>query len=135
MESSRVVMEEEGNAILATENSNGMSNESGTGSTSCSGSMAGETEEQGIEFSNAKEEERADEQMEEQMEERMEERYGEEEQQQAEEQPLENGGGPYFEPMLMQQPVHVSHVIPAIPQPYMYPGHYMFGPPLINVNG
>lgn len=126
-------MEEEGNAILGTENSNGMSNESGTGSTSCSGSMAGETEEQGIEFSNAKEEERR---ADEQIEERMEEQYGEEEeQQQAEEQPLENGGGPYFEPMLMQQPVHVSHVIPAIPQPYMYPGHYMFGPPLINVNG
>lgn len=62
----------------------------------------------------------------------MEEQYGDE--QQAEEQPLENGG-PYFEPMLMQQPVHVSHVIPAIPQPYMYPGHYMFGPPFINVNG
>lgn len=128
-----MVMEEEGNAILGTENSNGMSNESGTGSTSCSGSMAGETEEQGIEFSNAKEEERR---ADEQIEERMEEQYGEEEeQQQAEEQPLENGGGPYFEPMLMQQPVHVSHVIPAIPQPYMYPGHYMFGPPLINVNG
>lgn len=127
-----VVMEEQENAVLPTENSNGISNESGTGSTSCSGSMAGETEEQPIEFTNTKEEQQVDEQIEEQMEEQMEEQYGDE--QQAEEQPLENGG-PYFEPMLMQQPVHVSHVIPAIPQPYMYPGHYMFGPPLINVNG
>ncbi|PBC25756.1 hypothetical protein APICC_08502 [Apis cerana cerana] len=126
-----VVMEEQENTVLPTENSNGISNESGTGSTSCSGSMAGETEEQPIEFTNAKEEQQADEQIEEQMEEQMEEQYGDE--QQTEEQPLENGG-PYFEPMLMQQPVHVSHVIPAIPQPYMYPGHYMFGPPLINGN-
>lgn len=125
------VIEEQEDTVLPTETSNGICNESGTGSTSCSGSVAGETEEQPIEFTNAKDEQQADEQMEEQIEEQ----YGDE--QQTEEQPLENGmnGGPYFEPMLMQQPVHVSHVIPAVPQPYMYPGHYMFGPPLINVNG
>ncbi|XP_011311092.1 uncharacterized protein [Fopius arisanus] len=40
---------------------------------------------------------------------------------------------PSLETVLAQQ-LHVSHhVVP--PQPYMYPGHYMFGPTLINVNG
>ncbi|XP_015118853.1 uncharacterized protein LOC107042351 [Diachasma alloeum] len=40
---------------------------------------------------------------------------------------------PCLETVLAQQ-LHVSpHVVP--PQPYMYPGHYMFGPTLINVNG
>ncbi|XP_017763163.1 PREDICTED: uncharacterized protein LOC108552962 isoform X1 [Eufriesea mexicana] len=126
-----VMMEEQENATVAVENSNGACNKSGTGSTSCSGSVAGETEEQPIEFGNTTEELQVDEQMEEQMEEQY------ENEQQAEEQCLENGidGGPYFEPMLLQQPVHVSHVIPAVPQPYMYPGHYMFGPPFIDVNG
>ncbi|XP_063992733.1 uncharacterized protein LOC135170656 isoform X2 [Diachasmimorpha longicaudata] len=40
---------------------------------------------------------------------------------------------PCLETVLAQQ-LHVSHhVVP--PQTYMYPGHYMFGPTLINVNG
>ncbi|XP_017883130.1 uncharacterized protein LOC108626552 isoform X2 [Ceratina calcarata] len=124
---------EEGNeSLLLPENSNGTCNESGTGSASCSDSVAGETEEQtATEAANATEEQQADEQTEEQTEEQAEEQY--EDEPQAEEQPLENGG-PFFDPMLMQQPVQVSHVIP-VPQPYMYPGHYMFGPPMINVNG
>ncbi|KAK0165169.1 hypothetical protein PV328_003713 [Microctonus aethiopoides] len=42
---------------------------------------------------------------------------------------------PPLETVLAQQ-LHVSHhVLPAVPQPYMYPGHYMFGPALMNVNG
>lgn len=42
---------------------------------------------------------------------------------------------PSLETVLAQQ-LHVSHhVVPPVPQPYMYPGHYMFGPALINVNG
>ncbi|XP_034952367.1 uncharacterized protein [Chelonus insularis] len=42
---------------------------------------------------------------------------------------------PCLETVLAQQ-LHVSpHVIPPVPQPYMYPGHYMFGPALVNVNG
>lgn len=125
------MMEEQENVTVAAENSNEACNKSGTGSTSCSGSVAGETEEQPIEFSSTTEELQVDEHMEEQMEEQY------ENEQQGEEQCLENGidGGPYFEPMLLQQPVHVSHVIPAVPQPYMYPGHYMFGPPFIDVNG
>ncbi|KAH0558145.1 uncharacterized protein LOC123272046 isoform X2 [Cotesia glomerata] len=41
---------------------------------------------------------------------------------------------PCLETVLAQQ-LHVSHVGPPVPQPYMYPGHYMFGPALINVNG
>ncbi|CAK9801040.1 hypothetical protein ANTQUA_LOCUS2676 [Anthophora quadrimaculata] len=128
---STVVMEEQENTMLPMDNANGTCNESGTGSASCSGSVAGETEKQSIEFNNSKEEQHADEQLDKPIEDQ----YGDE--QQVEEQPLENGlnGGPYFQPMLMQQPVHVSHVIPAVPQPYMYPGHYMFGPPFINVNG
>lgn len=36
---------------------------------------------------------------------------------------------------LAPQPVHVSHVMSSVPQPYIYPGHYMFGPSLVNVNG
>ncbi|KAG8035345.1 hypothetical protein G9C98_006791 [Cotesia typhae] len=41
---------------------------------------------------------------------------------------------PCLETVLAQQ-LHLSHVGPPVPQPYMYPGHYMFGPALINVNG
>ena len=41
----------------------------------------------------------------------------------------------YLETALAQQ-LHVTHVaVPPVPQPYMYPGHYMFGPSLVNVNG
>lgn len=41
----------------------------------------------------------------------------------------------YLENALVQQ-LHVTHVAaPPVPQPYMYPGHYMFGPSLVNVNG
>lgn len=128
-------MEEHDGTVLPTDNANGTCNESGTGSGSCNGSVAGETEEQPVESDNAKDEMATGEPTEEAIVEPTEEPYGEE--QQVEEQPVESGlnGDPYYEPMLMEQPVHVSHVIPAVPQPYMYPGHYMFGPPLINVNG
>ncbi|XP_034187943.2 uncharacterized protein LOC117607866 isoform X1 [Osmia lignaria lignaria] len=126
-----VVSEEQENIVLPVETSNGTCNESCTGSTSCNGSVAGEVEEQGTEGNPVEDEQQGDEQNEEQVEEQ----YLNE--QHVEEQQLENGmnGVPYMEPVLMQQPVHVSHVIPAVPQPYMYPGHYMFGPPLVNVNG
>ncbi|XP_076231911.1 uncharacterized protein LOC143177692 isoform X2 [Calliopsis andreniformis] len=124
------VVEEQENTILIEENTNGTCNENDTGSASCSGSVAGEMEEQPAETNTAKENQTEDQQTEEQAEEQyIDEQY-------VEQQHLENGinGGPYLEPVLMQQPVHVSHVIP-VPQPYMYPGHYMFGPPLVNVNG
>ena len=42
--------------------------------------------------------------------------------------------GPYLEPALVQ-PMHIPHVVQPLAQPYMYPGHYMFGPSLVNVNG
>ncbi|XP_043250964.1 uncharacterized protein LOC122396523 isoform X4 [Colletes gigas] len=115
---------EQDSTLLPVENTNGMCNESGTWSASCSESVAGETEKQPAEIDAATKDQTDEHQMEEQME------Y------QVEEQPLENGfnGEQYLEPVLMQQPMHVSHVIP-VPQPYMYPGHYMFGPPLVNLNG
>lgn len=125
------MVEEQENTMVHAENTSGTCNESGTGSASCSGSVAGEPEEQPVETKAAKEAQNEDQQPEEQTEEQyMEEQY-------VEEPHLENGmnGGPYLEPVLVPQPVHVSHVISAVPQPYMYPGHYMFGPPLVNVNG
>ncbi|CAL7938724.1 unnamed protein product [Xylocopa violacea] len=132
---SAVVMEEEENIISPFENSNGTCNESGTGSASCNGSVAGETEEQPVEVNDMNKEQ----QVEEQAEEQLEEQYGDEQlvDAQYEVQPMENGmnGGPYYEPMMMQQPVHMSHVISAVATPYMYPGQYMFGPSFINVNG
>ncbi|XP_054015678.1 uncharacterized protein LOC128896348 isoform X3 [Hylaeus anthracinus] len=136
-EDSTLVTEQE-TTLLPVENSSGTCNESCTGSASCNGSVAGEAEEQPTEAESATEnqieEHQAEERTEEHMEEHLEEQYVDE--QAVEEQPLENGlnGGPYLEPVLLQQPMHVSHVIP-VPQPYMYPGHYMFGPPLVNLNG
>jgi hypothetical protein len=126
-------VEEQNGTIAATETSNNTWNESGTGSASCSGSVAGENEEQEateeadstIIDQHATKEQFVEEQHSEQP-------YLEEQQH------LENGMttvDPYLDPLLMQEPVHVPHVIPAVPQPYMYPGHYMFGPPLVNVNG
>ncbi|XP_012281561.1 serine/arginine repetitive matrix protein 1 isoform X1 [Orussus abietinus] len=48
---------------------------------------------------------------------------------------LEDAPVPYPE-VAVTQPVHVQHVVhPPMPQPYLYPGHFMFGPPLVNVNG
>jgi len=124
-------VEEQNGTIAATETSNSMWNESGTGSASCSGSVAGENDEQAEEADGAIiDEQAAKEQFVE--EQHSEQQYLEEQQQ------LENGVtavDPYLDPLLMQEPVHVPHVIPAVPQPYMYPGHYMFGPPLVNVNG
>lgn len=114
------------------ENSNGIWNENGTGSASCNESIAEEAEEQQVEETNvikggiAKEDNRT------------EEFYGAVDQcPMIEENNDDGNGAPYLEPIVMQQPPihHVPHVIPAIPQPYMYPGHYMFGPPLVNVNG
>ncbi|XP_060829268.1 serine-rich adhesin for platelets-like isoform X2 [Bombus pascuorum] len=127
-----VVVEEQEDTVLPMESTSRMWNENGTRCFNL-GSVGEEMDdEQSIHFINAKEEER---QIDEQEEEKLEEQYANEHE--AGEQPLENGmnGGAYFNPIMMQDPVHVSHVIPAVPQPYMYPGHYMFGPPLINVNG
>ncbi|XP_024886861.1 uncharacterized protein LOC112464225 isoform X1 [Temnothorax curvispinosus] len=125
------IVEEQNGTIVTAEASNNVWNESGTGSASCSGSVAEEIEEQPEEANNATMEQHV---VKEQL---------------AEEQPLEqlhldgqqhleNGMttvDPYLDPLLMQEPVHMSHMMPAVPQPYMYPGHYMFGPPLVNVNG
>ncbi|XP_012150366.2 uncharacterized protein LOC100883750 isoform X3 [Megachile rotundata] len=124
-----VVSEEQESTMLPVETSNGVYNESCTGSVSCNGSVVGETEEQTTDANALEDEQPVDEQNEEQLEET----HANE--QHVEEQQLENGlnDGPYMEPLLMQQPVYVSHM--TLPQPYMYPGHYMFGPPLINVNG
>ncbi|KZC12168.1 hypothetical protein WN55_03249 [Dufourea novaeangliae] len=136
-ETTVTLVEEQETSTVPVENTNGTCNESGTGSgASSTGSVAGEVEEHAAEAANntAKEDptemdrrKMAEEQPEDMY---MDEHY-------VEEQCLENGmnGGTYLKPMLMPQPVHVSHVIPAVPQPYMYPGHYMFGPPLVNVNG
>lgn len=127
-----MVVEEQEDATLPMESTSRMWNENGTRSIGYGDSVGGEMDdEQSIIFIDAKEGQQVDEREEE----RLEEQY--EDEQQAEEQPLENGmnGGAYFDPMMMQDPVHVPHVIPAVPQPYMYPGHYMFGPPLVNVNG
>ncbi|XP_068984257.1 serine-rich adhesin for platelets-like isoform X4 [Bombus flavifrons] len=132
VEESTVVVEEQEDATLPMESTSRMWNENGTRSIGYGDSVGGEMDdEQSIIFIDAKEGQQVDEQEEE----RLEEQY--EDEQQAEEQPLENGmnGGAYFDPMMMQDPVHVPHVIPTVPQPYMYPGHYMFGPPLVNVNG
>lgn len=44
----------------------------------------------------------------------------------------------YVEPFVApHHTIRVGHAAePPIPQPsYMYPGHYMFGPSLVNVNG
>ncbi|XP_078052362.1 uncharacterized protein LOC144478396 isoform X2 [Augochlora pura] len=134
-ESAAVVREEEQETTeVPVENTNGTCNESGTGtgSASCSGSVVGDGDEQPAEATATKENQTdSDLREEEQTEELyMDEPY-------VEDQCMVNGmaDGPYLKPVLMQQPVHVSHVIPAVPQPYMYPGHYMFGPPLVNVNG
>ncbi|KAG7200747.1 hypothetical protein KM043_001295 [Ampulex compressa] len=117
--------------IPSLESPNGTCNNSVTGSGSCNGSVAGENEE------NPDNSTRIAKDDEEQRQEENQDDKQSVEAVQVDENHLENGldGGPYLEPVLMQQPVHVSHVIPAIPQPYMYPGHYMFGPPLFNVNG
>ncbi|XP_011505259.1 PREDICTED: uncharacterized protein LOC105368052 [Ceratosolen solmsi marchali] len=48
---------------------------------------------------------------------------------------LEYAEMPYIE-TLPPQPLHVAHIIPQpMGQPYLYPGQYMFGPPMANVNG
>lgn len=44
-------------------------------------------------------------------------------------------GGAYIEPPTLVPPMHITPVVQPLPQPYMYPGHYMFGPSLVNVNG
>lgn len=123
-------MEEHNGMAVTAEAPNSMWNESGTGSASCSGSIAEETEEQTEEVDASTMEPYT-----------VKEPLVEEqplEQLHLEEQHLENGVttiDPYLDPLLMQEPIHVPHVMPAVPQPYMYPGHYMFGPPLVNVNG
>lgn len=123
-------MEEQNGTVVAAEASNSVWNESGTGSASCSGSVAGEIEEQTEEVNATVEQQVVKEQL---AEEQSSEQLHLEGQQH-----LENGMttvDPYLDPLLMQEPVHMSHMMPAVPQPYMYPGHYMFGPPLVNVNG
>ncbi|KAJ8686497.1 hypothetical protein QAD02_022291 [Eretmocerus hayati] len=43
---------------------------------------------------------------------------------------------PAYVETLPPQPMHLTHVIAQpMGQPYIYPGQYMFGPPLINMNG
>lgn len=98
--------EEHSNATIPIENSCETWNDSGTRSVSCSGGMAGEVEEQDTDQDPVVEE-------------------------------IDENNAPYLNPIVLPQPTatHVPHVIPAIPEPYMYPGHYMFGPPLVNVNG
>ncbi|XP_076681625.1 uncharacterized protein LOC143375891 isoform X4 [Andrena cerasifolii] len=126
------MVEEQETTVVPVETVNGTCNENGTESASCSGSVTGETEEQPAEAAATTKESEPDEQpTKEQAEEQ--DTY----EQFAEEQPEESetNGAPYMEPVLVQQPVHVSHVIPVVPQQYMYPGHYMFGLPLVNVNG
>lgn len=124
-------MEEQNGTIMAAEASNSVWNESGTGSASCSGSVAGEIEEQVEEANTATTQQHT-------VKEQLAEEQSPEQLHLEEQQHLENGMttvDPYLDPLLMQEPVHLSHMMPAIPQPYMYPGHYMFGPPLVNVNG
>ncbi|KAI4501820.1 hypothetical protein M0802_003155 [Mischocyttarus mexicanus] len=150
-ESHPVVIEEHGNALVPVENSYGTWNESGTGSASCNGSVAEEMEEQQQQPQQQEEQQQQQQEQQAQGEEayvtigemvkednRTEEFYGAADQcPMIKENNDDGNGGPYLEPIVMQQaPIHhVPHVIPAIPQPYMYPGHYMFGPPLVNVNG
>jgi len=123
-------VEEQNGTIVAAEASNNVWNENGTGSASCSGSVAGEIEEQVEEADNATIEQHP-----------VKEQFAEEQSPELHlegQQHLENDMttvDPYLDPLLMQEPVHMSHMMPAVPQPYMYPGHYMFGPPLVNVNG
>jgi len=123
-------VEEQNGTIVAAEASNNVWNENGTGSASCSGSVAGEIEEQVEEADNATMEQHS-----------VKEQFAEEQSPELHlegQQHLENDittVDPYLDPLLMQEPVHMSHMMPAVPQPYMYPGHYMFGPPLVNVNG
>lgn len=124
-------MEEQNGTIMAAEASNSAWNESGTGSASCSGSVAGEIEEQAEEVNNATMEQHV-------VKEQLPEEQSSERMHLEGQQHLENGMttvDPYLDPLLMQEQVHMSHMMPAVPQPYMYPGHYMFGPPLVNVNG
>ncbi|KYM97331.1 hypothetical protein ALC62_12064 [Cyphomyrmex costatus] len=125
------IVEEQSGTIVAAEASNSMWNESGTGSASCSGSVAGEIEEQAEEAENATIEQHT-------MKEQLIEEQPQEQLHLEGQQHLENGLttiDPYLDPLMMQEPMHMSHMMPAVPQPYMYPGHYMFGPPLVNVNG
>lgn len=118
--------------MVTTEASSSVWNESGTGSASCSGSVAEEIEEQAEEAENATMEPHT-------IKEQLAEEQQLEQQHYDGQQHLENGIAtvdPYLEPVMMQEPpMHIPHVMPAVPQPYMYPGHYMFGPPLVNVNG
>ncbi|KYM83273.1 hypothetical protein ALC53_06249 [Atta colombica] len=123
------IVEDQNGTIM--EASNSMWNESGTGSASCSGSVAEEIEEQVEEGENATMEQHI-------VKEQLIEEQSQEQLHLEEQQHLENGMttvDPYLDPLMMQEPMHMSHMVPAVPQPYIYPGHYMFGPPLVNVNG
>ncbi|XP_018346762.1 PREDICTED: uncharacterized protein LOC108751181 isoform X1 [Trachymyrmex septentrionalis] len=125
------IVEEQNGTIVAAEASNSMWNESGTGSASCSGSVAEEIEEQVEEAENATMEQHI-------VKEQLIEEQPQEQLHLEGQQHLENGMtmvDPYLDPLMMQEPTHMSHMVPAVPQPYIYPGHYMFGPPLVNVNG
>lgn len=126
---------------MITEAPNGTWNESGTGSASCSGSVAEEIEEQAEEMDSttAMAEQLTEEQqhLEQQHHQQHHEHLEEQQQQHLENGCVTTAVDPYLDPLMLQEPppMHVSHVVPAVPQPYMYPGHYMFGPPLVNVNG
>ncbi|XP_051157476.1 uncharacterized protein DDB_G0284459-like isoform X2 [Leptopilina boulardi] len=102
------MVDAQGMMVTTTENSNMNGNESYAGSASCSGSIAGED-------------------------------TLEQTEENTEELPVNEvqdgyNGGPYIEPTLVP-PMHITPVVQPLPQPYMYPGHYMFGPSLVNVNG
>lgn len=127
-------MEEQNDMVMATEACNGTTyNENGIINASYSDNIASETEEHAEEMDNSTDH-------------TMEQVTGEQhpitEEQHFEEQHLENvleNGvttvNGYIDPIIMQEPMHIQPIMSAVPQPYMYPGHYMFGPPLVNVNG
>ncbi|XP_012523067.1 uncharacterized protein LOC105829003 isoform X2 [Monomorium pharaonis] len=125
------ILEEQNGTIVAAETSNNVWHENGTGSASCSGSVAEEIEEQAEEVDHANMEQHV-------VKEQLTEEQLPEPLHLDGQQHLENGittVDPYLDSLMMQEPVHMSHMMPAVPQPYVYPGHYMFGPPLVNVNG
>lgn len=102
------MVDAEGAIVTGEENSTMNGSESCAGSASCSGSVAGEDTLEQTEEVPA--EELSDNQVQ------------------------GDFNGPYMEPALIQ-PMHIPHVMQPLAQQYMYPGHYMFGPSLVNVNG
>ena len=107
MHSVDCAMVEAQETMVTTENSTVNENGGCAGSPSCSGSVAGED---GLDQAEEPTEEVSTNEVQ------------------------EGFNGQYIEPAIVQ-PMHIPHVVQPMPQPYMYPGHYMFGPSLVNVNG